>query len=77
MVLSPYRGQGLAHRFLAAVVDDLRGLGVTAVEGYPVHGSGHQPDDVWTGPESVFAKAGFTELTRGPRRAVCRLDLAD
>jgi GNAT superfamily N-acetyltransferase len=75
-VLAPYRGQGLAHGFLAAVLDDLRERGVTAVEGYPVHGTGHQADDVWTGPESMFAKAGFTELRRGPRRAVYRLDLA-
>ena len=75
-VLAPYRGQGLAHRFLEAVLDDLRGRGVTAVEGYPVHGTGHQADGVWTGPESMFSKAGFTERTRGPRRAVYRLDLA-
>ena len=34
-VLAPYRGQGLAHRFLEAVLDDLRRRGVTAVEGYP------------------------------------------
>jgi GNAT superfamily N-acetyltransferase len=74
-VLAPYRGQGVAHGFLAAVLDDLRGRGVTAVEGYPVHGTGHQADGVWTGPESVFSKAGFAERKRGPRRAVYRLDL--
>jgi GNAT superfamily N-acetyltransferase len=74
-VLSPYRGQGLAHRFLAAVLDDLRGRGVKAVEGYPVHGAGHEAGEVWTGHESMFSKAGFTELGRGPRRAVYRLDL--
>jgi GNAT superfamily N-acetyltransferase len=75
-VLGPLRGQGLAHRFLAGVLDDLRTRGVTAVEGYPVHGTGHQPDGVWTGPESVFVRAGFTERARGPRRAVYRLELA-
>lgn len=74
-VLAHYRGQGLAHQFLATVLGDLRGRGVAAVEGYPVHGTGHEADGVWTGPESMFVKAGFTERKRGPRRAVYRLEL--
>jgi GNAT superfamily N-acetyltransferase len=75
IVLAPYRGQGLARRFLAAVLEDLRAKGVPAVEGYPLHGTGHEADDVWTGPESLFVEAGFTERSRGPNRAVYRLDL--
>jgi GNAT superfamily N-acetyltransferase len=74
-VLAAYRGRGLGRAFFAAVLDDLRRNGVTAVEGYPVHGTGHEAAEVWTGPEALFVEAGFRELERGPRRAVYRLDL--
>ena len=30
---------------------------------------------MWTGPESLYLAAGFTEVSRGPRRVVYRLDL--
>ena len=76
IVLAPYRGRGLAHEFLASVLDDLRARGVGLVEAYPTHGSGHDPGEVWTGTESMFRRAGFAEVSRGPRRTVCRLDLA-
>jgi GNAT superfamily N-acetyltransferase len=75
MVLAPYRGQGLARRFFAGVLDELRARGVVAVEGYPLHGTGHEAEEVWTGPESLYVAAGFTEVTRGPRRVVYRLGL--
>jgi GNAT superfamily N-acetyltransferase len=74
-VLAPCRGQGVARRLLATAVEDAKASGATAVEGYPRHGTGHEPGEVWTGPESLFLGAGFTELSRGPRRAVWRLDL--
>lgn len=75
VVLAPYRGQGLARRFLTAVLDDLRARGVTAAEGYPLHGEGHAAEEVWTGPETLYVGAGFVEVGRGPRRAVYRLEL--
>ena len=48
---------------------------MAAVEGYPLHGTGHEAEEVWTGPESLYLAAGFTEVTRGPRRVVYRLEL--
>ena len=75
MVLAPYRGQGLARRIFTAALDDIRSRGAGAVEGYPLHGTGHEAEEVWTGPESLYAAAGFTERGRGPRRAVYRLEL--
>ena len=76
MVLRPYRGQGVAHRVFAAAIDDIRARGAGAVEGYPLHGTGHAAEEVWTGPESLYVAAGFTERDRGPRRAVYRLELS-
>jgi GNAT superfamily N-acetyltransferase len=76
MVLPSYRGQGLGRRFFRAVLDDVRAQGVTAIEGYPLHGSGHEAGEVWTGPESLFVEAGFAEISRGPRRVVYRLDVS-
>ena len=75
MVLAPYRGQGLGRRLFTGVLDELRERGVVAVEGYPLHGTGHPAEDVWTGPESLYVAAGFAEMTRGPRRVVYRLEL--
>ena len=48
---------------------------MAAVEGYPLHGTGHAAEDVWTGPESLYVAAGFAEMARGPRRVVYRLEL--
>ncbi len=75
MVLAPYRGQGLARRIFAAALEAIRGRGARAVEGYPLHGTGHAAEEVWTGPESLYVAAGFTERGRGQRRAVYRLEL--
>ena len=75
LVLAPYRAQGLGRRLFTGVLDSLRGRGVGAVEGYPLHGTGHEAAEVWTGPESLYVDAGFTEVTRGPRRVVYRLEL--
>ncbi len=75
LLLAPYRGQGLGRRLFGGALDELRGLGVAAVEGYPLHGTGHEAEEVWTGPESLYLAAGFTEVTRGPRRVVYRLEL--
>jgi GNAT superfamily N-acetyltransferase len=76
MVLAPYRGQGLARRIFAAAIDDIRARGASAVEGYPLHGTGHEAEEVWTGPQSLYVAAGFTERGRGPRRVVYRLELS-
>jgi GNAT superfamily N-acetyltransferase len=75
LLLTPYRGQGLGRRLFGGVLDQLRGLGAAAIEGYPLHGTGHEAEEVWTGPESLYVAAGFTEVTRGPRRVVYRLEL--
>jgi len=73
LVLEPFRGQGLGREFLRQVLADLTSRGVNAVEGYPRHGTGHEASDLWSGPESLYVEAGFTEVKRGPKRSVYRL----
>ena len=75
LLLAAYRGQGLGRQFFSGALEELHALGVPAVEGYPLHGTGHEAEEVWTGPESLYLAAGFTEVTRGPRRVVYRLEL--
>jgi GNAT superfamily N-acetyltransferase len=72
LVLEPFRGQGLGREFLRLVVAVLDPRGVMAVEGYARHGTGHEATDLWSGPESVYADAGFTEAKKGPYRSVYR-----
>jgi hypothetical protein len=43
-----------------------------AVEACPLHGTGHETEEVWTGPESLYVAAGFTDVSRGPRRVYRR-----
>ena len=65
MVLAPFRGLGVGRQVFSAVLDDLRIQGVARVEGYPLHGTGHDDTEVWTGPESLFVAAGFMEVSGG------------
>jgi GNAT superfamily N-acetyltransferase len=69
-----YRRRGLAHVFLAAVLDDLRRRGVTRVEAFPRPGD-HEDGEVWTGPMGLFERAGFRVVREDPRRPVLALDL--
>jgi GNAT superfamily N-acetyltransferase len=50
------RGNGIAHHFVQKILEDLRSQGVRHVQAFPKRNT----DDPWTGPESVFVKAGFS-----------------
>ena len=54
-----YRKRGLTHRFLAEVLEDLRSLGISHVQAFPCGDRDLPDEDVWTGPETAFQKAGF------------------
>jgi ribosomal protein S18 acetylase RimI-like enzyme len=54
-----FRGRGFAHRLLAGVVDDLARRGVAHVQAFP------RPSREWTGPQSLFEKAGFVVEREG------------
>ncbi len=69
------RGRGLAAALLDGVLADLRGRGVRRVEAFPKRGEGLAADDLWTGPESLFRRAGFAVARDDPARPVLALDL--
>ncbi len=73
------RRHGLTKKLIRAAVSYARGKGARIVEGYPVTPGPKGIPDVWayTGLESAFAGAGFTEAARrSPRRAVWRITVS-
>jgi len=61
-IIPDFREIGLTHFFLEKILEDLRGKGIKTVQAFPKRGKSLSPDNIWTGPESAFLKAGF-ELT--------------
>ncbi len=58
-IIPEYREMGLAHYFLAAILSDLKKKGIKYVQAFPRRGENLPAGEVWTGPESLFVKAGF------------------
>jgi len=75
LVAPPHRHQGVARKILAGVLDDLRRRGIRRLEAYPRRGAGSDDGEVWTGPEALFAGAGFTVSREHPERPVLELRL--
>jgi len=60
MLIAPgCKKQGLAHRFLDEILKDLRARGVRRVQAFPRRGERLPDEDVWTGPERLYRRAGF------------------
>jgi len=59
MIVPEYREIGLTHYFLGKILDDLARKGIKTVQGFPKRGKNLSQDNIWTGPESAFQKAGF------------------
>lgn len=60
LLIAPrHRKRGLTHRFLAEVLEDLRTRGITYVQAFPSRDRDLPDEDIWTGPETAFQKAGF------------------
>ncbi|MEV4202732.1 GNAT family N-acetyltransferase [Micromonospora globbae] len=75
-----FRRRGVSRALARAAVAFARDRGARAVEGYPVvvePGVEMACGELFVGTRTVFADAGFTEVSRPtPRRAVMRVDLA-
>lgn len=73
-----YRRRGVSRALARAAVDFARQRGARAVEGYAMitrPGEDVAWGDLFVGSRSIFADAGFTEVSRPtPRRAVMRID---
>lgn len=75
MIIPAARGKGLAHRFLTEVLQDMKARGVKVVQAYPRSESGLPANDVWTGPEALYIKAGFSRVRDLPGRTLWEISL--
>lgn len=75
LVAPERRGERLATRLLAGVLDALRARGVARVEACPKRGADLDALDLWTGPEAMFRGAGFRVVRDDPARPVLALEL--
>jgi GNAT superfamily N-acetyltransferase len=73
-----FRRRGVSRALAAAAVGFARECGARAIEGYPMitePGREFSWGELYVGSRSVFAAAGFAEVSRPtPRRAVMRID---
>ena len=73
-----FRGRGVAYALAHAAVDQARTHGARALEAYPIlakPGAQITWDEIHVGSPSIFAAAGFTQVTHPtPRRLVMRID---
>jgi GNAT superfamily N-acetyltransferase len=77
-VRAGYRRRGFTYELARAATDFARQRGARALEGYPMIVEPGQEiiwDEVLVGTRSIFAAAGFTEVSHPtPRRVVMRID---
>jgi GNAT superfamily N-acetyltransferase len=77
-VRAGYRGQHVTHALVRGAVDFARERGARALEGYPMVTRPDQHviwDEMLVGSRSMFASAGFAEVSHPtPRRVVMRID---
>ncbi|MCI0339618.1 MAG: GNAT family N-acetyltransferase [Planctomycetales bacterium] len=64
------RARGLAHEFLRRILAALRKRGARRVQAFPERGKRLRPGAVWTGPEALYANAGFGVVRDDPKRPV-------
>jgi GNAT superfamily N-acetyltransferase len=73
-----YRRRGITYSLVRAAVDYARERGARALEGYPMitePGKEVIWDEILVGTRSIFAAAGFSEVSHPtPRRVVMRID---
>jgi GNAT superfamily N-acetyltransferase len=78
-VKAGHRGGGLSRALLEAAAAFAERKGAAALEGYPNQNSEQRQAAafVWTGFESTFQRAGFTEIARrSPKRPILRRTFA-
>jgi GNAT superfamily N-acetyltransferase len=73
-IVDAARKKGVAQALLARAVDEMKLMGLVAVEGYP-RKDAHDPSENWRGPESLYARAGFKSVAEGGSFRVMRLEL--
>lgn len=77
LVRAGFRGRGIAYALAAAAIDHARVRGARALEAYPYRSEVGEVtwDEIHPGTESVYAAAGYRQVTRpGKRRVVMRIE---
>jgi GNAT superfamily N-acetyltransferase len=70
-----FRRRGVSRALARAAVDFARERGARAIEGYPITTTNAILEERHVGARSVFAAAGFAEVSRPTlRRVVMRID---
>jgi GNAT superfamily N-acetyltransferase len=70
-----FRKRGVSRALASAAVDFARERGARAIEGYPITTKEVIQEELHVGTVSVFADAGFAEVSHPtPRRVVMRID---
>lgn len=64
------RRRGAASFLLGEVLADLARRGVERVQAFPRRGAGEEEGRLWTGPEGMYARAGFRVVREDPHRPV-------
>ncbi len=74
-IIPSFRKHGLAHSFLDLILKELKKQQVLRVQAFPRSGDELPDGDIWTGPETVFQRAGFTIERDHPAFPIYSLDL--
>jgi GNAT superfamily N-acetyltransferase len=76
LVHPSFRGQGVARALVRAAAEAVRQWGGRAIEAYPRRSADTlYPEEVWMGPERVFADEGFEHVAGSPPYPVLRKTL--
>jgi GNAT superfamily N-acetyltransferase len=70
-----FQGLGLTHKILSLIIDDLRSRGVTRLQAYPKADQNLPKMEIWTGPLSLYLKAGFKVVKADVMHSVLELNL--
>ena len=70
-----FQGMGLTHKILALIIEDLRSIGVKRLQAYPKAAQDLPKMEIWTGPLSLYMKAGFKVIKADERRPALELIL--
>ena len=70
-----FQGMGLTHKILALIIEDLRARGAKRLQAYPKVEPDLPKEDIWTGPLSLYLKAGFKVVKADEKRPVLELNL--
>jgi GNAT superfamily N-acetyltransferase len=71
-----HRGSGVAAALLEAAVSFAAKAGATVIDGYPLLDGSQSAASLFVGTYSMFAGAGFVEVSRVRERPLMRLELS-